>query len=77
LTTPPIPGPGLLSGPLLTTAQVAKMLGVDASTVRRWRTQHPLQGPPFIQIAERVTMYSPRDVEEWMASRRVDPRMAA
>jgi predicted DNA-binding transcriptional regulator AlpA len=68
---------GLLSGHLLTTAQLAKLLGVDASTVRRWRTQEPLQGPPFIQIAERVIMYSPQDVEEWLCSLRVDPRRAA
>ncbi len=67
----------LLHGEWLTTEQLARILNVDASTVRRWRTSTPVQGPPFVQFSERVTMYSAYDVEHWMLSRRVDPREAA
>jgi len=71
----PLPGP-LLAG-LLTTEEVAKVVGVDTSTVRRWRTSNPVQGPPFIKISDRVTKYSAADVDEWLLSLRIDPRMAA
>jgi hypothetical protein len=67
----------LLRGEWLTTEDLARILGVDSSTVRRWRTSVPLQGPPFVQLSERVTMYSSCDVEEWLRSRRIDPSEAA
>jgi predicted DNA-binding transcriptional regulator AlpA len=73
----PEPAYGLLSGGLLTTEQLAKRVGVDTSTVRRWRTQEPMQGPPFIRLSERVVMYSLQDVEQWLRESRVDPRRAA
>jgi predicted DNA-binding transcriptional regulator AlpA len=61
---------------LITTEELAKMLRVDPSTVRRWRTAHPIQGPPFIALSERVIMYSIEDVRAWLASRRVTPEAA-
>lgn len=67
----------LLNGLWLTTEGLARLLGVDSSTIRRWRTARPAQGPPFVQISERVTMYSAGDVEQWLRSRRVDPSEAA
>lgn len=67
----------LLRGEWLTTEQLAHVLGVDSSTVRRWRTSVPMQGPPFVQLSERVMMYSTYDVEEWLRSRRIDPAEAA
>lgn len=67
----------LLRGEWLTTEDLARILGVDGSTVRRWRTSVPPQGPPFVQLSERVTMYSSYDVEEWLNSRRIDPGEAA
>jgi predicted DNA-binding transcriptional regulator AlpA len=67
----------LLRGDWLTTEELAQALGVDSSTVRRWRTSRPVQGPPFVQLSERVTVYSAYDVEEWLRSRRIDPREAA
>jgi len=56
----------LLHGEWLTTEALAQLLGVDASTVRRWRTSRPVQGPPFVQLSERVTMYAAADVEQWL-----------
>lgn len=64
-------------GPLLTTKQVADLLKVDQSTLRRWRTSSPLQGPPFVRVSDRVYKYRLRDVEAWLASRRTDPGNAA
>jgi transposase-like protein len=60
-----------------TTDELARLLGVDASTLRRWRTSQPPQGPPFVRLTNRVTMYSAPDVQAWLASRRTDPAQAA
>ena len=65
-------------GPLLTsawysTSDLAACLRVDASTLRRWRTAQPPQGPPFVTVSERVVMYSALDVEEWLRHRRTFP----
>jgi predicted DNA-binding transcriptional regulator AlpA len=61
---------------LLSTEDIAQLLDVDPSTVRRWRTAEPIQGPPFIHISERVTKYRPEDVEQWLHDRRVVPQAA-
>lgn len=61
---------------LITTEELARMLRVDPSSVRRWRTARPLQGPPFIQLSERVIMYAIDDVRDWLSSRRVRPEAA-
>ncbi|WBB81293.1 helix-turn-helix domain-containing protein [Micromonospora sp. WMMD882] len=62
--------------PFMSTEELAELLDVDPSTVRRWRTVPPLQGPPFIPISERVVKYATADVERWLSARRVDPRAA-
>jgi hypothetical protein len=69
--------PDLLHSGWYSTEDVADLIGVDASTLRRWRTSTPLQGPPFVRLTSRVTMYSVPDVEAWLSSRRVDPSAAA
>ncbi|WP_432838939.1 helix-turn-helix transcriptional regulator [Dactylosporangium sp. CA-092794] len=71
LTPDPIPFRKLLN-----TEELASLLDVDPSTIRRWRTAQPLQGPPFIQISERVTKYRTEDVDQWLDSRRVVPKAA-
>ncbi|OJF12764.1 hypothetical protein BG844_18910 [Couchioplanes caeruleus subsp. caeruleus] len=60
----------------MTTEELARMLRVDSSSIRRWRTAQPPQGPPFIPLSERVIMYARDDVREWLASRRVRPEAA-
>jgi Helix-turn-helix domain len=67
----------LLNGAWLTTEELAGMFGVDPSTLRRWRTAHPPQGPPFVCLSGGVTRYSEQDVGHWLASRRTDPGRAA
>ena len=59
------------------TEELAELLGVDPSSVRRWRTAQPPQGPPFVKVSPRRTIYSITDVEAWLRKRRVDPSPAA
>ncbi|EME63331.1 hypothetical protein [Amycolatopsis decaplanina] len=35
--------------------------------------RRPAQGPPFVPLSDRMTVYSASDVEAWLRSRRVDP----
>ena len=70
-------GDNLLDGDWLSTEEVAKLLGVDPSTIRRWRTARPTQGPPFVRLSSRVTVYSTSDVRRWLERRRIDPERAA
>jgi transposase-like protein len=67
----------LLDGAWFTTEELARMLGVDPSTLRRWRTSEPRHGPPFITLSSRVTLYSAQDVRRWLATRRIDPERVA
>lgn len=64
----------LLHGGWYETADLAQMLKVDESSLRRWRTARPPQGPPFVRFSSGVVKYSAIDVEEWLRQRRVDPR---
>lgn len=61
----------------LSSSELAELLHVDSSTIRRWRTARPPQGPAFVQVSNRVYIYNSNDVETWLASRRVDPSAAA
>ncbi|WP_342745261.1 helix-turn-helix domain-containing protein [Streptomyces colonosanans] len=63
----------LLTSAWYSTSDLAACLRVDASTLRRWRTAQPPQGPPFVTASERVVMYSALDVEEWLHRRRTVP----
>ncbi|WP_268269162.1 helix-turn-helix domain-containing protein [Streptomyces sp. MNU76] len=63
----------LLTNVWYSTSDLAACLRVDASTLRRWRTAQPPQGPPFVTVSERVVMYSALDVEEWLRRRRTVP----
>jgi transposase-like protein len=67
----------LLNGGWFTTEELAALLGVDPSTIRRWRTARPAQGPPFVPLSSRVTLYSAPDVRRWLENRRIDPGKAA
>ncbi|EHR50571.1 hypothetical protein SacmaDRAFT_2320 [Saccharomonospora marina XMU15] len=69
--------PSFLDGKWYTTEELARLLGVDGSTLRRWRTAEPMQGPPFVRMTSRVTMYSAHDVEQWLRRHRVEPERAA
>ena len=70
-------GGDLLDGEWLSTEELARLLGVDPSAIRRWRTARLAQGPPFVRLSSRVTVYSPADVRRWLERRRTDPERAA
>lgn len=67
----------LLNGRWYSTEELAELLGVDPSTVRRWRTAEPLQGPAFVRLSARLTICSAEDVNAWLRSRRIEPGSAA
>lgn len=60
-----------------TTEELADLLGVDPSSVRRWRTATPPEGPPFVRVSARHTIYARTDVEAWLEQQRIDPGTAA
>ncbi|MFB7620660.1 helix-turn-helix domain-containing protein [Kitasatospora sp. NPDC056181] len=70
-------GSGLVNGGWYSTEDVAALIGVDPSTLRRWRTSKPMQGPPFVRLTSRITVYSVPDVQSWLESRRIVPGEAA
>ncbi|WP_075018103.1 helix-turn-helix transcriptional regulator [Actinacidiphila rubida] len=51
---------------LLNTREVARLLRVDPSSVRRWRAERPPQGPPFIRLSQRVVLYDAAEVRQWL-----------
>ena len=53
---------------LLTTAQAAPLMGVEAKTAENWRCQG--FGPKFIRVG-RLIKYDPDDIAAWRAERRV------
>ncbi|MFQ6398953.1 helix-turn-helix transcriptional regulator [Nocardia sp. KC 131] len=67
----------LVDGKLYTTAELANLLGVDASSLRRWRTSNPPCGPAYVRVSPRVVKYSSEDIEKWLRDRRTDPSSAA
>ncbi|MEV8361777.1 helix-turn-helix transcriptional regulator [Streptomyces niveus] len=67
----------LLSNAWYSTSDLASHLRIGTSTLRRWRSARPPQGPPFVSVSDRVVMYSALDVEEWLRSRRTVPHREA
>ncbi|MBF6166222.1 helix-turn-helix domain-containing protein [Streptomyces gardneri] len=59
-----------------TTEEVAVFLRVDASSLRRWRTARPPQGPPFVVVSDRVIRYSGADLMAYLKNKRIDPAAA-
>ncbi|MBV9023112.1 MAG: helix-turn-helix domain-containing protein [Streptomycetaceae bacterium] len=78
-TAPPTPSQtiGEATTACYSTQELARLLGVDASTLRRWRTARPPQGPPFIRLSPRRIVYRACDVQQWLANHRIDPALAA
>jgi hypothetical protein len=53
-----------------TTEEMAKILKVDPSTLRRWRRLKIPKGPKATYISERIWRYYHADFVEWMNGRR-------
>jgi excisionase family DNA binding protein len=60
--------------PLLAPEEVAEILGVQPSTLVRWRRLK--QGPPFVRVGHRTVRYQQEVLEEWMRSRTGRPLVA-
>lgn len=75
-STPQPGSPELVENAWYTTDEIAAVLKVDPSSLRRWRTATPPQGPPFFHLAGRVTRYLGADIIEYLRASRVDPRVA-
>lgn len=52
---------------LLTTSDVAELLGVPEATLHQWSYRHI--GPPFARVG-RYRRYDPSDVEAWIAAQK-------
>ncbi|RVX39748.1 hypothetical protein EDD27_2118 [Nonomuraea polychroma] len=74
----PLPPLGKCKSPVVHgwpgTEEVAALLKVDPSTIRRWRTARPPPGPPFVRLTSRLTLYSVHDLEHWVTQHRIDPK---
>ncbi|WP_067658159.1 helix-turn-helix transcriptional regulator [Nocardia harenae] len=66
----------LVDGGWFTTRELAALLGVDASSLRRWRTANPPYGPAYVRVSARVVKYSAEDIEVWLQGKRFDPSSA-
>ncbi|MBJ7327276.1 MAG: helix-turn-helix domain-containing protein [Chthoniobacterales bacterium] len=53
-----------------TTVQMANILNVDPSTLRRWRRLEKPNGPKATCISERTWRYHHADFVEWLNTRR-------
>ena len=56
----------------LTPMETAQLLKVSEGTLRQWRWLG--RGPAFTKAGRRV-LYDRRDLEAWLASHRVDPKL--
>jgi excisionase family DNA binding protein len=60
--------------PLLAPQEVADILGVQVSTLVRWRRLK--QGPPYVRVGHRTVRYQPEAIEAWMKARTGRPLVA-
>ena len=53
---------------LLTTEEVAEILGLKPDTVKRLRAKH--MGPPYYKL-ERIVRYNEKEVERWLQTQKI------
>lgn len=63
----------VLGDDFLNAKELASLIHVDPSTLRRWRNAEPPAGPPFTRLSPGVVVYSAADVRHWISRGRVDP----
>ncbi len=56
---------------LLSSRQMADLMGVSIPTLSRWRCEGGGGGPPFIRISEKRAAYSLRAYREWVDAQTV------
>lgn len=60
---------------LLTTKQLAEMLGVSVATIERWRAHGKPELPPHIRLSSGALRYQPIEVQNWLASKSTKPNI--
>lgn len=55
---------------LLHPAEVAKLLGVSQTTLTRYRLEGT--GPPAVYLSARTIRYRPKEVAQWLETKRKD-----
>ena len=55
---------------LLTTVQLAKLLGVKPATIEKSRSLGVGNFPPFIRVGDHLIRYSMKDVQEYIEKRK-------
>lgn len=61
---------------VLSVAETAAFLSVDEGVLKYWRRSKRL-GPPFIALGQKTVGYRVKDLEKWLAERRVDTMVSA
>lgn len=51
---------------LLSTRQLADMVGISVATIERWRAQGTPDLPPHIKLSSGAIRYSPKEVQHWL-----------
>lgn len=59
----------------LSTEEAAHYLGVSTKTLVNWRVLRI--GPRFIQISNHCIRYALKDLEDWLAAKRIETRHTA
>jgi excisionase family DNA binding protein len=59
---------------LLTTREVAEMLGFSPATITHWRARPPKKALPYLKLGGRVR-YRRADVEAYLAEALVEPEV--
>jgi hypothetical protein len=68
-----VPSNTAIGEDFLSAKEVATLIHVDPSTLRRWRNADPPAGPAFSRLSPGVVVYSIADVRHWISLRRIDP----
>ena len=56
---------------LLTTKEVANLLGVKPNTIRKYTMEKKI---PFIKINEKMVRYKEEDIKKWLEGKKVIPQ---
>ena len=56
---------------VLAAHEAAAYIGASVRQLRRWRQPHERGGPPFIRLSPNSVVYDTRDLDAWLAARRI------
>ena len=71
------PGMPPVSTMFMTTREVAELTGLSESTLRWWRMQGGMQGPPSITLGKKSVKYRRTSVMAWIAAQEEASRVGS